>query len=64
MVSLTPDEMIKKNAGLIKVGQAADLVLFDPKGTTKVENTQSLYLGEVLEGKIISVVIDGELKKL
>ena len=64
MVSLTPAQMIKKNAGLIEVGQAADLVLFDSKGTTKVENTQSLYSGEVLEGKIISVVIDGELKKL
>ena len=60
MVSLTPAQMIKKNAGLIEVGQDADLVLFDPKGTTKVGNTQSLYAGEVLYGKLISVLIDAK----
>lgn len=64
MVSLTPAQMIKKKAGLIEVGQDADLVLFDPKAKTKVENTQSLYSGELLEGKIVSVIIDGEIKKL
>ena len=62
MVSLTPAQMIKKNAGLIEVGQIADLVLFDVNAVTRVENTQSLYSGEGLKGKIISVMIDGELK--
>lgn len=63
MVSLTPAQMINKNAGLIEAGKVADLVLFDPEGRTKVENTQSLYSGEALEGKIVSVMIEGEFKK-
>ncbi len=61
MVSLTPAQMIKKNAGLIEVGQAADLVLFDPKGTTRVDNVQSLYANEELSGKILSVFVAGKL---
>lgn len=64
MVSYNPSKMIRKNTGLIEVGQIADLVLFDVNTVTRVENKQSLYSGEVLKGKIISVMIDGELKKL
>lgn len=60
MVSLTPAKMIKKNAGLIEVGQAADLVLFDTKGTTKVDNVHSLYMNEELSGKIASVFVAGK----
>ena len=62
MVSLNPARMIKKNAGLIEVGQIADLLLFDTGASTKIENTQSLYANEVLEGKIRSVLVAGELK--
>jgi dihydroorotase len=60
MVSLTPAKMIKKNAGLIEVGQTADLVLFDIKGTTKIDNVQSLYKNEELSGKIVSVFVAGK----
>lgn len=62
MVSLTPAKMIKKNSGLIEESQVADLVLFDPKATTYVENAQSLYTGETLSGKIISVMVAGEFR--
>ncbi len=62
MVSLTPAQMIKKNSGLIEVGQAADLVIFDVNGKSHVENEQSLYKNEELSGKIISVFVDGQLK--
>ena len=62
MVSLTPAQMIKKNTGLIEVGKAADLVLFDADASTEVENVQSLYANEVLEGKIRCVIVAGELK--
>ena len=62
MVSMTPAQMIKKNAGLIEVGQEADLLLFDADETTRVENAQSLYQDETLDGKIISVFVAGEMK--
>lgn len=62
MVSSTPAQMIKKNSGLIQEGQVADLVLFDADATTQVENGQSLYRGERLNGKIISVLVAGEIK--
>ena len=59
MVSLTPAKMIKKNVGLIKEGFIADLVLFNVNEKTQVKNIQSLYKTESLEGKIISVFVDG-----
>ena len=62
MTSLTPAKMIQKEMGLIKEGQVADLLLFDPKQSSKVENTQSLYKDEELSGKIVSVIVNGELK--
>ena len=62
MVSLTPAKMIQKDMGLIQEGQIADLVLFDAKGSSKVENTQSLYKDEELSGRIVSVFVNGECK--
>ncbi len=62
MVSLTPARMIGENSGLIEVGQAADLVLFDAAATTAVENAQSLYRGETLEGKVVSVMVGGAFR--
>ncbi len=63
MVSLMPAQMIKKNAGLIEVGQAADLVLFDINEMTDVQNAKSLYRGETLQGKVIAALVAGELKQ-
>lgn len=61
MVSLNPAQMIKKRAGLIQEGQIADLVLFDVNCTTTVENSHSLYKNEELNGKVVSVFVDGKL---
>ena len=54
--------MIKKNAGLIEVGQSADLVLFDASGSCTVADVDSLYSGEVLNGVVCSVFVDGTLR--
>lgn len=62
MISLTPAQMIKKNSGLIEVGRSADLVLFDVNAKSVVQNEQSLYKNEELDGKIISVFVAGKLK--
>jgi len=62
MVSFTPCQMIKHNAGLIEEGLAADLVLFDASAKTEMTNAQSLYKSESLNGKIVSVIIAGEVK--
>ncbi len=62
MVSQRPAQIIKKNAGLIEVGQCADLVLFDTQASVIVENDQSLYTGEELSGKIVSVFVNGLIK--
>lgn len=62
MVSLNPAKIIAQNSGLIEAGQAADIVLFDAKATTLVENAQSLYKGEELSGKILAVMVGGEFR--
>jgi len=62
LTSLNPAKMVKKRRGLIAEGEVADLVLFDTKESTVVQSQQSLYKDEVLEGKIVSVFVDGELK--
>lgn len=60
MVSKTPAEMIKRNAGMIEEGRVADLILFDARKEYVVENEQSLYQGETLKGRVTQVIIDGE----
>jgi len=57
MVSMTPAQMIKRNAGLIEVGMVADLVVFNAEATTLVENQKNLYKNEELSGKIVSTFV-------
>lgn len=59
MTSFNPAKIIKKNAGLIKEGFIADLVLFNVNENTEVHNVQSLYKTESLQGKIDTVLVDG-----
>ncbi|WP_345977638.1 amidohydrolase family protein [Sulfurimonas sp. HSL3-7] len=47
-----PAKSIGQEAGEIRVGQKADLVLFDPKVSFTVENSHSLYHDETLFGAI------------
>ncbi len=60
MVSMTPSRMINRHAGILEVGAEADLVLFDPKASGKVDNPKSLYKGETLQGKVMAVFVEGE----
>ncbi len=54
LVSKNCAELIGKNQGAIKVGMEADFVLFDPDGVTKVENSQSLFNDESLQGSVVA----------
>lgn len=54
-----PAKSIRKTERMIEVGHKADLVIFDSKADYKVENSQSLYHGETLYGKVITAFIDG-----
>lgn len=47
---------IDLKAGVIAVGEAANVVLFDPNTTTPVEDAGSLYNKEILTGKVLSVL--------
>lgn len=47
-----PAKSIGKEFGEIKVGTKADFVLFDANASTEVKNSQSLYDGELLSGKV------------
>ena len=44
---------IKREAGLIKVGQKAEAMLFSLHVESKVNNAQSLYNNEILNGEVI-----------
>ena len=59
MVSLLPSQMIQKNAGLIKEGFLADFVIFDTLQSSEVNNPQSLYYKQSLQGKIVCMFIEG-----
>lgn len=50
-----PAKAINMQAGSIEVGQKADFVLFDVNEKSIVSNAQSLYNGEELFGKVISI---------
>ncbi|MEA3374574.1 MAG: dihydroorotase [Campylobacterota bacterium] len=44
--------LIGKEGGMIEAGMDADLILFDPEGRTEIDNPQSLFDKEVLQGAI------------
>ncbi|MFA6192136.1 MAG: dihydroorotase [Sulfurimonas sp.] len=48
-----PASCINKRAGIIEVGQKVDALLFNPHATTTVQNSQSLYKNEELNGTAI-----------
>ncbi len=47
-----PSKSIGKVAGLIEVGQKVDALLFNPHAKISVNNGQSLYNGEELDGEV------------
>jgi dihydroorotase len=52
-------EKIKQESGEIKVSQKVNAMLFDLHVESKVQNEQSLYNGEVLNGKV-TTIFDGK----
>ena len=52
-----PAKSIGLKKGKIEVGVKADFILFNPKTTKFVQNTQSLYNGEELNGEVIQIKI-------
>jgi dihydroorotase len=48
--------------GLLKEGYKANLVLFDPNGTTNVpDSINSPYRGQLLKGSVRHLFVDGEM---
>jgi len=60
LASRIPAAQVGISAGVIEVGQKADLVVFDPNTATPVVHHHSLYKNEVLEGKVIMALCRGE----
>ncbi len=48
-----PAKAIRLERGEIKVGQRVDALLFDPKIPVSIQNQNSLYHNEALEGKVL-----------
>ncbi len=54
--SQNPADNVGMKCGIIEVGAVADLVLFDPNKTTRVEHHHSLYKNEILSGKVMMAI--------
>ncbi len=50
-----PAKCINMQAGLIETGQKANVILFDTKEKKVINNAQSLYNGEELFGKVMTI---------
>lgn len=68
-MSVNPAQIINRPGGSLKVGEPADVVLFDPKPTWVLEKPQivshsknSPFIGRSLKGKVEAVWVDGNLK--
>ncbi len=68
-MSVNPAQIINRPGGNLKVGEPADVVLFDPKPTWVPEKSQivshsknSPFIGRSLKGKVEAVWVDGNLK--
>ena len=55
LTSQKPASCIGKKAGTIEVGSVANALLFDTNFSNIVDNTQSLYNKEQLDGKIVAI---------
>lgn len=57
LISLKPAIMLGcTNKGSFKIGNDADIIIFDPNHKKIIENKESLYFGKELKGKIIKTV--------
>lgn len=60
LTSRAPAAQAAIAAGIIEVGQEADLVVFDPNGSTPVIHHHSLYKNQVLKGNVVMALCRGE----
>lgn len=60
LTSRAPAAQAAIAAGIIEVGQEADLVVFDPNGSTPVIHHHSLYKNQVLKGSVVMALCRGE----
>ena len=58
-----PAKSIGKELGIIEVGHKAELVLFNHCLTTEVDNAQSLYDGEVLQGRVVMSISEDRVNR-
>ncbi|KAB0687138.1 amidohydrolase family protein, partial [Pseudomonas aeruginosa] len=62
-----PAQALRLPAGRLAVGQAADLVLFDPQGSTLAgeswysKGQNSPFVGHCLPGRVRYTLVDGHL---
>lgn len=63
LASQAPAAQVGLPAGVIREGDKADMVLFDPNRTTPVLHHHSLYKNQVLEGKVIMALCAGEITR-
>jgi dihydroorotase len=62
LISKNPAEILKaKDIGEIKIGYAADIVLFDTQTSYTYANPNSPYDGHQLHGKIAATILKGKL---
>lgn len=63
LVSAAPARAVCLKGGEISVGASADLILFDPAGSTNVPHHHSLYKNETLKGKVTMALCRGEVTR-
>ena len=64
----SPAEILKINAGLIKIGKRADITIIDPEKEGKIKKEDfvsksynSPFIGEELSGEIIYTISNGKI---
>lgn len=63
LASVRPAEQAGIERGRIAEGSEADVIVFDPAGSTSVSHHHSLYKNETLKGKVILAVCRGEVTR-
>jgi dihydroorotase len=63
LAATNPAKSIGLEYGSFKIGEKVSALLFDVNEKTTIENSQSLYDGEVLDGKVIMAFQEGKVSR-